>query len=151
MWVYFSLCKSLRDLWNLFAGQLGLSELKQVSVSFLWEEWQRLTLRCISPFLVECWNRFEIEIHAANWEGPLSFLSPDSREGIADSDTYRNEAGPRHELGARVGIIHNQYCPWHPGVWKYMPFQTGQPVVALGDCRPNVAKSSDIRRDAKNR
>lgn len=46
----------------------------------------------------------------------MSFLSPDSRDGRADLDTYRNEAGHRHELGARVGIIHNQYYTWHLGV-----------------------------------
>lgn len=83
-----------------------------------------------------------------NWKGPLPLCSPGSRAGIADSDKYGSKTA-WHGGQFVVGIIRIQYCTGHPRVWKHIPFQTGQPVVTAGDCRPSIAKSDVLKRCPK--
>lgn len=151
MWVYFSLCKSLWDLLDLFSSQLGLSELKQVLVSFLWKGWQQLSLiRYVSPFLVECCNRFETET-VMNWKGPLPLLSPWLERGCWGL-RHVQERG-RAQVWARGPGLASFVLSTAPGTWELgstCPSRWPSQVLLWG-CRPSVAKSSDVQRRCQNR
>lgn len=148
--VYFSLCRSLGDLLDLFSSQLGLSGLKRVWVSFLWEKWQLFFLiRYISRFLGECCTRFKTE--RQNSERTIALMLSLALEPALQTQTPSGAwqgTGVRGQAGVAPFVF--SAAPSTREFGSTYPSKQDSQLWPWGIARPRVAKSSDTLKRCQN-